>query len=114
MCGSATTKDAPWTTGWSLHDVPIAIWIRPVPDCDPLAATPCTDSSKVFQMAGGSGIVVRGILYGPTDNIKLASANTTQASSSGEVWAWTLNYLGQSTLNQVFSGPDVSFPKLVQ
>ena len=113
-CGAATTRDAPWTTGWSLHDVPIAIWIRPVPDCDPLAPTPCTDSSKVFQMAGGSGVVVRGILYGPTDNIVLASANTTQASSSGEVWAWTLNYLGQSTLNQVFSGPDVSYPKLVQ
>lgn len=109
-----TQVDAPWTTGGTLHDVPIAIWIRPVPDCDPLAASPCSDSSKVFQLAGGSGIDEQGIIYGPTDNIVLSSANTTQASQSGEVWAWTLTYTGQASLNQTFAGPDVSYPTLVQ
>ncbi len=114
LCGAATQAAAPWTTGMTNHDVPIAVWIRPVSDCDPSATTPCADSSHVFQMAGGSGIDERGIIYGPTDNIKLASANALQASSSGEVWAWTLNYLGNSTLNQTFDGPSIDILKLVQ
>ena len=109
-----TPSDAPWSTGDTRHDVPIAIWVRPIADCNPLAATPCTDASSILKFAGGSGIDEVGIIYGPTDNITLSSANTTQASAAGEIWAWTLTYTGQATLNQVFAGPDVSFPVLVQ
>jgi len=64
-------------------------------------------------MRAGARIRERGIIYGPTDNISLAG-QTVQASSSGEVWAWTLTYAGGSTLNQTFDGPDVSYPRLVQ
>jgi hypothetical protein len=85
-----------------------------VPDCDPLAATPCSDSSNVFQMGGSAGIDERGIIYAPTDNVVIGSANTDQVSSSGELWAWTLKYNGQSSLDQTYDGPDVSYPILVQ
>jgi len=113
QCAAGSHVDAPWTTGWSLHDVPITIWIRPVAGCDPLGDAATCASSDVFVMAGGAGIIERGIIYGPTDNIKL-SGQAAQASSSGEVWAWTLTYAGGSTLNQTFDGPDVSYPRLVQ
>ena len=113
VCSAGTHQDAPWTTGWSLHDVPITIWIRPVSGCDPLGSASSCAASAVFTMRAGARIRERGIIYGPTDNISLAG-QTVQASSSGEVWAWTLTYAGGSTLNQTFDGPDVSYPRLVQ
>jgi hypothetical protein len=112
-CNAGTHTPAPWTTGGTLHDVPIAVWIRPVADCDPLSSTICSDSSDVFQMNAGAGIRVRGIIYGPSDNIVLAG-QVSQRSTSGEVWAWTLEYAGGSVLDQVYDGPDVSHPLLVQ
>jgi Putative Flp pilus-assembly TadE/G-like len=110
-CGSPQLP-APWTTGWALHDVPIALWIRPVPDCTP-NAPPCSDPSSVFTMtSNSSGIDVDGVIFGPTDQMKIAGNSLHHGA--GEVWAWTLTYVGGSTLSQVYKGPDVSYPVLVQ
>ena len=104
---------APWTTGDIRHEVPITIWIEPVAGCDPLAvACSSNTSSDVFQMAGGAGMDIRGLLYGPTDDIKISGNNAHHGS--GEVWAWTIEYAGNSTLDQVYEGGDDGWPLLVE
>jgi Flp pilus assembly protein TadG len=109
-CGGPQ-QPAPWQTGWNLHNVPIAIWIRPVSGCTP-DLPPCANASSVFKMAGGAGIDVDGIIFGPTDNIQIAGNSAHHGA--GEIWAWTLTYAGGSILDQYFEGPDVSYPTLVQ
>jgi hypothetical protein len=109
-CGGPQ-QAAPWQTGWNLHNVPIAIWIRPVSGCTP-DLPPCANASSVFKMAGGAGIDVDGIIFGPTDNIQIAGNSAHHGA--GEIWAWTLTYAGGSILDQYFEGPDVSYPTLVQ
>ncbi len=110
-CGGPQ-QPAPWTTGWELHDVPLSIWIRPVAGCTPYTTNPCSNASEVFTMAGGAGIDVDGIIFGPTD--KMTIAGNSDHHGAGEIWAWTLTYVGGSILDQYFQGPDVSYPTLVQ
>lgn len=104
---------APWQTGDVRHPVPIAIWIEPVPGCNPLQIS-CSDqtSSDVFRMGSGSGIDVRGIIYGPTDKMKIAGNGAHHGT--GEIWAWTLEYLGNSQLDQVYEGSDDGYALLVE
>ena len=104
---------AQWTTGDIRHPVPITIWIAPVPGCDPLAPA-CSDStsSQVFVMEGGAGIDIRGLIYGPTDKMKIAGNNDHHGT--GEVWAWTLEYKGNSQLDQVYEGSDDGYPLIVE
>jgi hypothetical protein len=107
-----TPVTAPWRTGDSVHDVPITVWIHPVSGCDPDASTVCSNSSNVFDMQGGAGMSVRGIIYGPTDNMKIAGND--QHHGSGEIWAWTLEYKGNSQLDQLYEGADDGYPLLVE
>jgi hypothetical protein len=104
---------APWRTDAPAHDVPIAIWIQPVPACDPLAVA-CNDNtaSDVFVMAGGAGMDIRGIIYGPTDKMTISGNNAHHGS--GEIWAWTLTYAGNSVLDQVYEGSDDGYALLVE
>lgn len=109
----ANPAPAPWTTGDVRHLVRIAIWIEPVPGCDPLAVA-CSDqtSSDVFVMSSGSGLDVRGLIYGPTDKMKIAGNGDHHGT--GEIWAWTLEYLGNSTLDQTYEGSDDGYALLVE
>jgi hypothetical protein len=104
---------AAWRTGDARHDLPLTIWIEPVAGCDPLLPA-CSDStsSTVFDLAGGAGMDVRGIIYGPTDKMKISGND--QHHGSGEIWAWTLEYLGNSQLDQVYEGDDDGWPMLVE
>jgi hypothetical protein len=108
-----TETPAPWRTGDVRHDVPLTIWIEPVAGCDPLLPA-CSDStsSTVFDLSGGAGLDVRGIIYGPTDKMKISGND--QHHGSGEIWAWTLEYLGNSQLDQVYEGGDDGWPLLVE
>jgi len=106
--------EGPWRTGDADHDVAMSIWIRPIPACDPLdiVTGPGCPASSVFTMIAGSDIDVSGIVFGPTDNIKIAGG--TGQSGAGELWAWTLEYLGGSQLNQWYHGPADGYPLLVE
>jgi len=106
-----TRADAPWRTGDPRHDVPLTIWIKPDSSCPALPTTSCS-SSSVFQMGSGSGIDVRGVIFGPTDDMKIAGSGTHHGA--GEVWAWTIEYLGNSQLDQIYEGPDEGYPLLVE
>ncbi|MEO5965013.1 MAG: pilus assembly protein TadG-related protein [Candidatus Limnocylindrales bacterium] len=109
--GSVTP--APWRTGDVRHDQPLSIWIEPIAACNPLQPA-CSDSvsTSVFDIAGGSGMDVKGIIYGPTDNMKIAGNGTHHGS--GEIWAWTIVYAGGSELDQTYEGSDDGFPLIVE
>ena len=91
----------------------MTIWIEPVAGCDPLAPA-CSDntSSDVFTIAGGAGLDLRGIIFGPTDKMKIAGNDLHHGS--GEIWAWTIEYAGNSQLDQVYEGADDGYPLLVE
>ncbi|MEX2184036.1 MAG: TadE/TadG family type IV pilus assembly protein [Chloroflexota bacterium] len=109
-----TPTDAPWRTGDARHDMPLSVWIRPVASCVPLAPI-CSDStsSAVFDISSAdSGMDVRGIIYGPTDKMKISGNGLHHGS--GEIWAWTLEYKGNSQLDQVYEGSNDGYPMLVE
>jgi hypothetical protein len=102
---------APWMTGELMHDVPLPIWIQPMAGCT-VTFGPSCDGSDVFTMSGGAGIDVRGIIFGPTDNMKIAGNDDHHGA--GELWAWTLEYLGNSKLDQVYEGSAEGYPVIVE
>ena len=107
--GGATVP-APWMTGDSRHEVPITIYVEPHA-CGPVPAITCT-SSAVFTMASGAGLDVKGVIFGPTDEMKISGNG--DHNGAGEIWAWTLDYKGQSTLRQDYEGNDPGYPLLVE
>lgn len=107
--GLGTETPAPWMTGDSVHNVPITIWIKPT--CTGAPVLTCS-SSSVFNMGSGSGLEIKGMIFGPTDNMKIAGNGSHHGA--GEIWAWTLEYVGNSQLDQVYSGSDEGYPTLVE
>jgi hypothetical protein len=106
-----TATPAPWLTGDSRHNVPIAIYIRPDATCPSVPVATCSDSS-VFNMGSNSGLDIQGIIFGPTDNMKISGSGAHHGA--GEIWAWTIEYLGNSQLDQVYSGADEGWPLIVE
>lgn len=109
-CGG-TQIPAPWRTGDPRHDVPITIWIKPEASCPIQPSLSCSPSS-VFNMGSGSGLDVKGIIFGPTDNMKIAGNGSHHGA--GEIWAWTIDYLGNSQLDQLYEGDDEGYPLIVE
>ena len=106
------TTAAPWRTGDARHDVPITVWIKPDPTCPTTPIPSCSDSSVFNVGADDSGIDIRGIIFGPTDNMKI-SGNASH-HGAGEIWAWTIEYKGGSQLDQIYEGGDAGWPLLVE
>jgi hypothetical protein len=107
-----TPSGGPWTTGDLQHDVPIAIYVEPM--CPVGTPTLSCDSvaTDVFVMQAGAGIDIKGVIFGPTDEMKIAGNGDHHGA--GEIWAWTLEYKGQSTLRQDYDGGNLGFPLLVE
>jgi putative Flp pilus-assembly TadE/G-like protein len=105
-----TVTPAPWTTGDAQHDVAITIYVEPH-TCGPVPAVTCT-SSEVFTMQAHAGLDVKGVIFGPTDRMKIAGNGLH--NGAGEIWAWTLDYRGQSTLRQDYEGNDPGYPLIVE
>jgi hypothetical protein len=106
-----TVTPAPWVTGDARHNVPITIWIKPDAACPALPTLSCSASS-VFNMSGGSGMDVKGVIFGPTDNMTISGNG--QHHGAGEIWAWTLTYAGNSQLDQIYEGEDEGYPLIVE
>jgi hypothetical protein len=102
---------APLPSGDPRHNVPIAIWIKPDATCPATPTLSCSPSA-VFDMSGGSGMEIKGVIFGPTDEMFI-SGNTAH-HGAGEIWAWTLSYRGNSQLDQVYEGADDGYPLIVE
>lgn len=59
--------------------------------------------SNIFNMAGTTPVLFRGILYGPQDNVNIGGSGTQAAV--GQIIGWTVRYNGNTTIEQVFDGP---------
>lgn len=68
----------------------------------PLVAS-CTNAvenqNKAIDLSGGSALYLGGVQYAPTDAVTVAG-NTATGGYVGQIWAWTLKYTGNSTVNQ--------------
>ena len=109
--GGAVTA-APWRTGDPRHDVPIAIWIKPDSGCPAVPVTTCSDSSVFVMGSASSGLDIEGIIFGPTDNMKIAG--NASHHGAGEIWAWTIVYTGNSALDQLYEGDADGYPLIVE
>jgi Flp pilus assembly protein TadG len=60
--------------------------------------------TTIFNMSGTSPLMFQGILYGPTDNVNISGAGSQAAV--GQIIGWTVGYNGNTTITQIFDGPD--------
>lgn len=100
-----TSGNSPWslaagspvTTTWTTptgSEVGVTFYIRLLSNGSP---------TNIFQMAGQSGIIFQGVLYGPKDNI-IVNGGTSQAAI-GQIVGWTVSYAGNVTIGQTYDGP---------
>jgi hypothetical protein len=82
------------------------------PVTSPMAAS-CTNTeenqNKAIDLSGGSSIYLAGVQYAPSDAVTVAG-NSAGVGYVGQVWAWTLKYTGNATINQqgdAGSGPGI-------
>ena len=106
-----TVTPAPWLTGDPRHNVPITIWIQPDATCPAIPTLACSPSA-VFNMSGGSGMDIKGIIFGPTDQMFISGSASHHGA--GEIWAWTLDYRGNSQLDQIYEGAEDGYPLIVE
>jgi Flp pilus assembly protein TadG len=63
----------------------------------------CNDSqNKAVNLGGSAGMIVAGVIYGPSDKVHINSNWTTQQGVVGQIIAWTVTYTGGSKLNQQY------------
>jgi len=66
--------------------------------CDPAAPT-----NKTIKVAGGGQLHIAGVQYMPTDNVVISGSSDGQGTV-GQIIAWTVEYKGDTTLNQDGAG----------
>jgi hypothetical protein len=91
--GTFPTATTTWTTPTG-RETGIAFYVR----------KSSGSATNIFNMAGTSPLMFRGILYGPTDNVNVSGAGTQAAV--GRIIGWTVRYNGNTTITQVYDGPD--------
>jgi Flp pilus assembly protein TadG len=68
----------------------------------PLVAS-CTNTeenqNKAIDLSGGSALYLAGVQYAPSDAVTVAG-NSASNGYVGQIWAWTLKYTGNATVNQ--------------
>jgi hypothetical protein len=57
------------------------------------------NKNDAIDLSGGSGVYLAGVQYAPSDNVSIAG-NSATGGYVGQVWAWTLQYTGNSQINQ--------------
>jgi hypothetical protein len=61
----------------------------------------CSDNqNNAVSIGGNSAVIVSGVIYGPSDNMTIASNSTSQTGVLGQIISWTVTYTGHATLNQ--------------
>jgi Putative Flp pilus-assembly TadE/G-like len=55
--------------------------------------------NTAIDLSGNTSLYLAGVQYAPSDNVTI-SGSTATGGYVGQIWAWTLKYTGQSTINQ--------------
>lgn len=81
---------------------------RPCPVQVP--APNCNQGTTIDWSGAGSGpsqsgtiIAISGVVYAPSDNV-IVAGNGDQKGYLGQMWSWTSQYSGQSSLNEYYPG----------
>jgi hypothetical protein len=110
---AGSSKYGAWTTlgnpTWTTSDgVNPPTWIAPGARERGLAfyvrRAPGSTHTAIFNMSGTSPLMFQGILYGPTDNVNISGAGVQAAV--GQIIGWTVGYNGNTTITQLWDGPD--------
>jgi Flp pilus assembly protein TadG len=94
----------------ALGGVPLTIMVKTDDTCFQPGSSPrlpilCTSGSgvnygtNVLKLTGNGILQVAGIVWAPTDNVKVNSNYTGQDGTIGQIIAWTVEYDGGSALN---------------
>ncbi len=67
------------------------------------------DGSNVVRLTGGGSYNIKGTIYGPADNMQIASGSA--GSGLGQVIAWTLVLSGSGAVNELYSPSQVPYIK---
>jgi hypothetical protein len=84
---------------------PITI-VVPKYDCfDGQTPRDCTDTTndtknKTINLRGGGLLELSGVIYAPTDQVRVESNNAAQDGTVGQIISWTVEYGGNAGLNQ--------------
>ena len=110
---SGSAKYGAWTTlglpTWTTSDgINPPTWIAPATQARGLGfyvrRAPGSSHTAIFNLSGTSPLMFQGILYGPTDNVNISGAGSQAAV--GQIVGWTVGYNGNTTITQVYDGPD--------
>lgn len=66
----------------------------------------CTDTNndnfnRSLSLQGSGVLYVAGIVYAPSDQVRVRSDNTDQEGTIGQIISWTVDYTGNTALNQL-------------
>ena len=104
--GWTTLGNATWTTSDGINP---PTWIAPNAAQERgigfyVRRASGSSHTAIFNMSGTSPLMFQGILYGPTDNVNVSGSGSQAAV--GQIIGWTVGYNGNTTITQVFDGPD--------
>lgn len=65
----------------------------------------CSDTGNTsLRLSGQADFYVAGVIYGPSDYMRINANDTVQGGTLGRIVAWHVSYGGGPTLNQKFQG----------
>jgi hypothetical protein len=114
-CRAKAGGGPPASLSW--NGVILTIMVRTDDTCFVAGSVPrlphgCTSGSgtntgtSVVTLTGNGILQVAGVIWAPTDNVKIASNFTSQAGTIGEIISWTVTYSGGSELNEEVAQED--------
>ena len=71
----------------------------------PLNVKSCTTGNATISLPGNGQLHIAGVIYAPSDNIRINGDNSNQIGEIGQIIAWTVKYAGGAKLNQDY--PDL-------
>jgi hypothetical protein len=88
---------------------PVSIWVRKTGG---YSLTNPQSGSHVITMGSGSTIQENGVIYAPEDNTIVSGGPL--GSGVGQIVAWTITYVGNSTIDETYQGPGLLRTRLWQ
>lgn len=71
----------------------------------PLDVDRCTTDNDTINIPGNGNLAVWGVVYAPSDNVKVNGDNTAQVGEVGQLIGWTVTYSGGAKLIQNYPEP---------
>lgn len=114
-CRPAPVVDGSGQTVTTKAGVPISIMVTRDPSCfSEVTPILCSDNqNQTLTLPGNGQLQVTGVIYAPSDYVKVNGNNTDQTGTLGQLIGWRISYSGGAQLNQfVATGKEVGVLRL--